>query len=120
MGTVNDETLNDIYNSVDYVLMTSRVEGIGLPGIEAAICGAIPIVCPDLSVYNEFWADTPMGIHYQALNSPDSISSLIRSIENDKEWKAALKTQMREHGERVFRPLFDRTEVAKRIMVAAL
>lgn len=120
MGTVSDEVLNDIYNSIDYVLMTSRVEGIGLPGIEAAICGAIPIVCPDLSTYNEFWADSPMGIHYQTLHSPDSIAALIRSIENDKEWKASLKTQMREYGERVFKPLFDRGEVAKRILVAAL
>ena len=62
------------------------------------------------------FADIPMGIHYQTLRSPDSIAQLIRSIENDKEWKTALKTEMRAYGERVFRPLFDRVEVAKRIM----
>jgi glycosyltransferase involved in cell wall biosynthesis len=119
-GTVSDEKLNDLYNSVDYVVSMAVNEGIGLVPIEGAICGAIPIISPRLSTYNEFWADTPMGIHYQTLHSPDSIAALIRSIENDKKWKTALKTQMREHGERVFRPLFDRVEVAKRIMVAAL
>lgn len=119
-GIVSDEKLNDLYNSVDYVISLAVNEGIGLVPIEGAICGAIPIISPRLSTYNEFWSDTPMSIHYQALHSPDSIAALIRSIENDKEWKAALKAQMREHGERVFRPLFDRTEVAKRIMVAAL
>lgn len=119
-GVLSDGSLNDLYNSVDYVLMLDRGAGIGLPAIEAACAGAIPIIARHLATYNEFWADTPMGIHYQTLTSPDSIAQLIRSIENDKEWKAALKTQMREHGERVFRPLFDRVEVAKRIMVAAL
>ena len=119
-GVVSDEKLNDLYNSVDYVVSLALNEGIGLVPIEGAICGAIPIVSPSLSTFNEFWSDTPMGIHYQTLHSPDSIAALIRSIENDKEWKAALKAQMQEHGERVFRPLFDRVEVAKRIMVAAL
>lgn len=120
LGVVSDEKLNDLYNSVDYVISLAVNEGIGLVPVEGAICGVIPIISPRLSTYNEFWADTPMGIHYQSLTSPDSIAQLIRSIENDKEWKASLKAQIREHGERVFRPLFDRTEVAKRIMVAAL
>lgn len=119
-GVVNDEKLNDLYNSVDYVVSLAVNEGIGLVPVEGAICGAIPIVTPRLSTYNEFWATSPMGIHYASLHSPDSIASLIRSIENDKEWKAALKTQMREYGEQVFRPLFDPVEVAKRILVAAL
>ncbi len=116
MGTVSDAVLNDLYNSVDYVVSLASNEGIGLVPIEGAICGAIPIITPRLSTYNEFWADSPMGIHYQTLTSTDAISNLIISIEKDKEWKAQLKQEMRAYGERVFRPLFDRIEVAKRII----
>lgn len=120
MGVVSDEKLNDLYNSVDYVVSLAVNEGIGLVPVEGAICGAIPIVTPRLSTYNEFWADSPMHIHYQTLHSPDAIATLIRAIENDPQWKASLKTQMREYGERVFRPLFDSVEVAKRILTVAL
>lgn len=116
MGVVSDEKLNDLYNSVDYVVSLAVNEGIGLVPAEGAICGAIPIISPRLSTYNEFWAESPMGIHYQSLNSPDSISNLVKAIEADQEWKASLKVQMREYGEQVFRPLFDRAAVAGRII----
>lgn len=120
MGVISDEKLNDLYNSVDYVVSLAREEGIGLVPIEGSICGAIPIVLPTLSTYNEFWADSPMGIHYQTLHSPDAIATLLRAIENDPEWKGKLKQEMCAYGERVFCPLFDPVEVAKRILTVAL
>lgn len=115
MGVVSDEVLNDLYNSVDYVMMLSKNEGIGLPAIEAAMAGAIPIVAPDLSTFNEFWAESPLGLHYQLLNSPDTITKLIRDIESNPTWKAQIKQDMLGYAELKFRPKFDRVKVAERI-----
>lgn len=116
MGTVSDETLNDLYNSVDYVLALSRNEGILLPPIEAAMAGAIPIVAPDLSTFNEFWADSPLAASYRLLNSADAVAKLILSIEADPTLKAKLRQDMVAYAETAFRPKFDRVEVAKRIV----
>lgn len=116
MGIVKDSVLNDLYNSVDYVMMLSKNEGIGLPAIEGAICGAIPIVAPDLSTFDEFWVQSPLGLAYQTLSSPDKIASLIRSIEDAPQWKSQLKDDFAQYGHQFFRPKFDRVEVAKRIL----
>ncbi len=116
MGTVSDETLNDLYNSVDYVMMLSRNEGIGLPACEAAMAGAIPIIAPDLSTFNEFWAASPLGLHYQLLNSADAVSKLILSIEANPTWKAQIKQDMLGYAELAFRPKFAREKVAARII----
>ena len=54
LGYVSDKELNKIYNSTKYVFLTSRAEGIGLPMIEAMICGSIPITCSDNETAKEF------------------------------------------------------------------
>ncbi len=116
MGVVSDETLNDLYNSVDYVMMLSRHEGIGLPAIEAALCGAIPILASDLSTLGEFWIESPLGLHYQLMSSPDKIASLIREIEANHEWKAQIKQDILAYATLKFKPRFDRVAVAKRLL----
>ena len=120
MGVVSDEVLNDIYNSVDYVVMTSRIEGIGLPAIEAACCGAIPIVASHLSTLQEFWVESPLGLNYQTLNSVDAITKLLLSIEADPIWKAQLKEGFLKYGAEVFRPKFEKEKVADRLVRVAL
>lgn len=115
-GIVSDEMLNILYNSVEYVVMLSHVEGIGLPAIEGACCGAIPIVAPDLLTFNEFWAESPLGKNYQKLTSIDEISKLLISLNNDDKWRAAVKQDVLGYAELAFRPKFDRVEVAKRIL----
>ena len=47
LGLVNDVSLNQIYNSSKIVALPSRFEGLGLPSLEAMVCGAIPLVCHD-------------------------------------------------------------------------
>lgn len=116
LGTVSNEALNDIYNSVDYVMMMSKNEGIGLPAIEGACCGAIPIVMPDLSTFDEFWADSPLGLNYQTLTSVNKIAELINSLDNNQEWKNEVKQDILAYSELAFRPKFDRMAVVKRIL----
>lgn len=116
LGLVSDEALCDLYNSVDYVLMLSRHEGLGLPALEAACCGAIPIVAPDLSTFDEFWAQSPLGLHYQKLTSVEQVAKLLRSFQDDPQWRADVKQDILGYAELSFRPKFDRKAVASRIL----
>jgi glycosyltransferase involved in cell wall biosynthesis len=80
LGVVNDEKLNDLYNSVDFVMMCSQFEGMGLPGLEAQAAGAIPIVCSDLTTVSEFY--------YHCLwnhPSPQCISLFLRRLTDNPE-----------------------------------
>lgn len=116
VGMVSDEVLNDIYNSVDYVIMLDKNAGIGLPAIEAACCGAIPIVAPHLATYDELWSQSFLSLNYKTLNNSSKIADLISSIEANPVWKQEIKRDMLAYGELYFRPKFDAKEVAKRII----
>jgi glycosyltransferase involved in cell wall biosynthesis len=98
LGVVSDEVLNNLYNSVDYVVAFGRIEGINLSAIEGAICGAIPAVLRDLTTWDEFWGYSPLN----NLPFPDNLSEHKRAI--------------REYAERELRPKFDKLAVAKRII----
>lgn len=54
VGPVSDEDLNIYYNSSKFLFLPSKNEGIGLPMIEAMICGCIPITCYDNITAHEF------------------------------------------------------------------
>lgn len=116
LGLISDEHLNDIYNSVDYVVMLDQFAGIGLPAVEAACCGAIPIIAPHLATFDELWVQSPLSLHYQKLNNANNISELILSIEADKKWKEEIKQDLLGYSELFFRPKFEAINVAKRII----
>jgi len=116
LGVVSDEMLNDLYNSVDFVMMTSKNEGIGLPAIEAATAGAIPIVLPDLSTFQEFWINSPLGNLYQKLYNIDKISQLMIYINNNPEFKQTIKNDMAAYALLNFKPKFDANQVVKRLI----
>jgi len=115
-GLVPDDMLNTLYNSVDYVMMLSIREGIGLPAIEAACCGAIPIVAPDLTTFDEFWVQSPLGLHYQNLHSIDKVAMLLRALEDDPKWRAEVKQDMLGYAALAFRPKFEAKAVAARLI----
>lgn len=116
MGLVSDAVLNDLYNSVDYVISLAREEGIGLVPIEAACCGAIPIVAPDLSTFNEFWVESPLGLNYQTLTSVDKVAELLRELERNREWREQVKQDVLAYATLAFRPKFEAKAVASRII----
>lgn len=70
LGIVHDDVLSDLYNSVDYVMFPSVNEGLGLPPLEGMICGAIPIVCHDLTVVSEL----PYPRHWWCYPSPSAVA----------------------------------------------
>lgn len=116
MGTVTDEELNDIYNSVDYVVMLDKVAGIGLPAIEAACCGAIPIIAAHLRTLEEFWSQSPLALQYQANNTPEDLTKLILDIEKNPYWKKEIKEDLLGYSHLYFYPKFKPRNVAKRII----
>lgn len=116
LGVVDDQTLNDLYNSIDYVMMPSFNEGIGLVGVEGACAGAIPIVLSDLSTYDELWAGSPMGLFYQTFVDIESIETFLRYMEDSPEDKRIMKDAMYAYAQNHFVPKFSAVEVAKRII----
>jgi len=54
-GVASDETLNELYNSVDFLICPTRNAFLGLPMLEAAAAGCIPVFCNDLDVRQEFF-----------------------------------------------------------------
>lgn len=116
MGVVNDETLEKIYNSVDYVVMLDRVAGIGLPAIEGACCGAIPIVASHLTTLDEFWSLSPLYEKYKKLKSITDISNLISEIENNYDLKENLKIECCAYANLFLKNKFNPKEVAKKII----
>ena len=83
MGVITDDALNDLYNSVDYVVFPSLFEGLGLPLAESLVCGAVPVFCHDLSTLPDFnlprsWACYP---------SVYSIASRLKSLQANPEYR---------------------------------
>lgn len=112
-GCVSPDVLNDIYNSVDYVIFPSKEEGIGLPMIEAMAAGAIPVVCNDLSTLKEF---LPFP-EYQDVNpDPASIFRFISSLEDSPERKASLQRRLSEHYQKNLAEKFSALGVANRLL----
>ena len=71
---------------------------------------------PDLSTFDEFWQQSPLGLNYQLFNSTQSVSNFILSVEKNQDWKRQIKEDLLGYGELYFRPKFNRVEVACKII----
>lgn len=100
MGVVSDEVLNDLYNSVDYVVIGSLFEGLCLPLAETLVCGAIPILCSDLTTFPDF---VSLGLprHWGCYPTPHSIAYWLRRLQSDATLRAREKAQSLWVGENV-------------------
>ena len=79
-GVASDETLAELYNSVDFLMCPTRNAFLGLPMLEAAAAGCVPIICNDLDVRQEFFPSDVFP-EYAAVN-PDahSIAAFMRGL----------------------------------------
>ena len=109
LGYVSDKELNNIYNSTKYVFLTSKAEGIGLPMIEAMICGSIPITCTDNETAKEF-----LPKDFICEPNPESIANHIEKLNKDYESKRKLAIDL---GKK-YKEQFDKTNIAKNILKA--
>jgi len=108
LGIVNDTLLNDLYNSVDFVMMCSSFEGLGLPGLESMAAGAIPVVCHDLTTVAEFYPP-----HMRNYPSPQCLSLFLRKrLDNPEILQAEHDYLMNS----VFTYQFKKEQIAKNIL----
>ena len=107
LGVVKDEELNKLYNSSKYLCLPSKAEGIGLPMIEAMICGAIPITCNDNETAKEF-----SPIEFICDPKAESITKKIIDLEKDYNAKRELALQF---GKK-YKIQFDKINIAKNII----
>jgi len=107
LGVIEDQRLNELYNSSKYVLLPSMAEGLGLPMIEGMICGAIPITCSDNLTAIEF---SPADFICEP-----NVQSIINKIEElDKNYESKRKIAL-EYGKK-YKIKFDKKSIATNIM----
>ena len=107
LGYVSNKKLNELYNSTKYLLLPSKYEGIGLPMIEAMICGTIPITCTDNETAKEF-----LPLDFMCDSNADSI---LKHIENlNKNYKAKQEIAFKLAGK--YKEQFNKTRIAKNIL----
>lgn len=109
VGVVDDLSLCQLYNRSKFTLLPSKLEGLGLPMLEASICGSIPICCNDNETAREFlpsfcYLSDPEGI---------SLSSHVKDIESD--YENYRETLIKMYGHYFYR-LFNKCSVAKNIL----
>jgi len=115
LGVVTPEYLNELYNSADFVLMPSFNEGIGLGAIEAAGCGAIPVICADLSTREEFFPTSLFPEYLEVQPNPVSIANFIARFNQYDEWEDLQKRLLRHYNDNL-KDKFDKVEVARKII----
>ena len=107
LGYVSNKKLNELYNSTKYLLLPSKYEGIGLPMIEAMICGALPLTCTDNETEKEFLPSDFM--------CDSNVDSILKHIENlDKNYKA--KQEIAFKLAEKYKEQFNKTRIAKNIL----
>jgi glycosyltransferase involved in cell wall biosynthesis len=96
-GIATDAALTDLYHTADFVLMPSASEGMGLPAIEAAAVGAIPVICRDLVTREEFFPSSVFPEYLVVEPEPRSIAAFIARYLNNREEMAAFKARLKKH-----------------------
>ena len=85
LGTVDDFTLDMLYNRAKFLICPTEYGVLGLPPIEAAICGCIPILCKDNEAVKEF------NLEKFAFDpDPRKIAERIVELNNSQEAKESL------------------------------
>jgi len=79
LGIVSDATLNDLYNSVDFVIQPTALAGLELAPLEGMICGALPIICYDMSTFG----DLPYPRHWGCYPSATSVAFRLRMLSDN-------------------------------------
>ena len=99
VGVLNDENLNIIYNSVDFVFCLGKIEGLSLTPIEAAAAGAIPIICNHLTTREELFPTDIFPEYEDVHPTPRSIATFISYFVNEEsgDRMREMKFRLRSH-----------------------
>jgi glycosyltransferase involved in cell wall biosynthesis len=75
---VSLQELVSLYQKATALIYPSKMEGFGIPPLEAMACG-IPVILSDIPVFQENFQDIPI---YIALNNKNSLEKAINSLED--------------------------------------
>ncbi len=114
-NSVSDEVLNEIYNSVDFVMCMSTSEGMGLPALEAMSVGAVPVLPRDLTTREEFFP-TQVFPEYELVKDAETAKDFMLTLMQDKERIREMKTRLVNHFESFWREKLNGVGVAKKIL----
>jgi len=92
-GYLSDEQLLEAYLGADVLVHASRLEGFGLPVLEAMACG-LPVVCADRSALPEIAGDAALLVDP---DDSDAMADAIRSVLDDPVLAADLARRGRAH-----------------------
>ena len=106
-GVIDDSKLNLIYNVSKFTLLPSSFEGLGLPAIEAMVCGSIPIICNDNPATSEF-------VPQEFISEPTPEAYLEKITELHKDYEKYQKLALA-HGD-LHREFLSGKSVAQRIL----
>ena len=115
-GVTSISDLNDLYNSVEYVMVPTRHAYLGLPIIEAIACGKIPVICNDLDILNEFFPADIFPEYHSISPTPDGLVKFIYSLESNQENKSIFKNKLWFHYKSFLEEKFSSKDVARRIL----
>ncbi len=115
-GAVNDQILNELYNTVDYLICPTRNAFLGLPILEAMAVGCIPVICNDLDILEEFIPTDKFPEYKEVDPNPWSIATFISKLQANKEYKAEFKERVYNHYNSFIKSKVEPIEVAKRII----
>lgn len=97
VGVLTDKDLNTVYNSVDFVFATVKIAGLELTPLEAAACGAIPVICNDLTTITEFFPESVFPEYYEISPNPESIVRFLSRYLNNPEAMQEMKWRLINH-----------------------
>jgi glycosyltransferase involved in cell wall biosynthesis len=116
LGVVDHETLNNLYNSADFLLCPSKCEGILLPCVEAMATKTIPIICSDLTTRQELLPSELFPEYDHVEVNPVSIAMFIAKYLQDNQAMNEFKERLYAHYKNNLEEKFSGINVAKRIL----
>ncbi len=96
-GVLDDVNLSRAYNSADFVLATSALEGLSLPVLEAMAAGVIPVVCRDMTTRTELLPPDIFPEYEEVEPNPPSIARFIARFANNVEAMTEMRCRLHQH-----------------------
>ncbi len=118
-GVLSDANLSYLYNHTDFVLCTSKVEGLCLPVIEAMAAGAIPIVCNDMTTREELLPRKRFPEYDDVDPRPETVAKFIGRYANNDAARDELKARLHAHYKECWEVTTSNRGVAAGILQAA-
>lgn len=119
LGVLDDENLNSVYNSVDFVLCTSKIEGLCLPVLESMAAGVIPVVCNDMTTRRELLPPDLFSEYNSVEPEPNSVARFIAKYMSSPVAMAEMKERLYAHFQTNWAHRLTGRAVAERIIEAS-